>query len=146
LKYVWLALFALFVGIASYLAEEIFFPIRPPFAQNSPEMAIYLDIKDLQSKKSLPSEIQNLNEVFISDHRLKKTDLNWVDIAKQFFHRKPKGAYDLQIEVFDAPDGEKKENASIFILQLSLFDKTSKNKIWELSRTYNTSEPAAPKK
>jgi hypothetical protein len=145
LKYVWLALFALFVGIASYLAEEIFFPIRPPFTQNSPEMAIYLDIKDLQSKKNLPPEIQNINEVYISDHRLKKTDLNWVEITKHFFHRKPKGTYDLQIEAFDAPDSEKKETSSIFILQLSLFDKTTKNKIWELSRSYSSAE-TTPKK
>ncbi len=144
MKYVWLALFALFVGIASYLAEEIFFPIRPPFPPNSPELAIYHDLKDLQSKKSLPTELQQLSEVFISDHRINKTEVKWAEISKYFFHRKSDGTHELQIEAFDAPDNEKKENSTGFILQLSLFDKTTKNKIWELSRNYDFSQ--SPKK
>lgn len=135
MKYLWLALFVLFVGVASYFAEQIFFPHRNFFAPETPEALIYQDLKELQSAHELPKELHQVREVFFSDHRLEKKNINWIELSKIFFSRTPEGAYDLQIEAFDAPDEEKKSpNLSIF--QFSLFDN-SKNKIWEMSRTYS---------
>ena len=139
MKYLWLALFALFVGIASYFAEELFFPIRPSFSLESPEGIIYQDLRDLDSKKSLPLELQHVKEVFFSYHRLQKTNINWLEISKFYFPQKSTGKFDLQIEAFDTQDDEKSGKGHLSIFQFSLFDTASKNKIWEMSRTYKFS-------
>jgi hypothetical protein len=135
LKYLWLALFVLFVGIASYLAEELFFPPHLIFTPSSPEAIIHADFEALKKAKRIPPEIQSLKEIFFSDHRLKKTEINWEALSKLDFPKKKEGSYELQIEAFDAADETNKDNA-LSIFQFSLFDKTSKNKIWEISRTF----------
>ncbi len=135
MKYLWLALFVLFVGIASYLAEELFFPPHLPFVSNSPEAIIHADFETLKKGKNIPPEIHNLKEIFFSDHRLKKTEINWEALSKLDFPKKKDGSYELQIEAFDATDETNKDKA-LSIFQFSLFDKTSKNKIWEISRTF----------
>lgn len=147
MKYVWLALFALFVGMASYFAEELLFPTRSPFKASSSEELIYQDFKELNSKNNLPPELQQVSEVFFSDHRIQKMNINWLELSKLFFPQKPEGKYELQIEAFDATDDDVKEKKDLSIFQFSLFDKKTKNKIWELSRNYIFSpQTPAPKK
>jgi len=145
LKYLWLALFVLFVGIASYLAEELFFPVHMPFASNSPEAIIFSDFKELRNSKNLPIEILQVREVFFSDHRIQKTNINWEEMSKIYFPRKMNGAFELQIEAFDAPD-EGKVDGNLSIFQFSLFEKMTKNKVWELSRTYRFTSKDKPAK
>jgi hypothetical protein len=141
LRYLWLALFVLFVGIASFFAEELFFPIRPPFSAQSPEAVIYQDFKELEVQKALPPELKKISEIFFSDHRLQKTDIKWLELSRFYFPRKSQGNFELQIEAFDAPSDGSKDASTISIFQFSLFDKNSKNKIWELSRNYTFPGP-----
>jgi len=136
LRFFWLALFVFFIGIASYMAEELFFPLRPSVPQGSIEWAIHQDLKRLKEENKIPLEIEKIHQVFVVDRRQKPTVMNLPEITKFHFPQKAKGLYDLQIEIFDTdPDKDSKESPGL-IFQFSLFEKNSKNKIWELSRTY----------
>jgi hypothetical protein len=71
-------------------------------------------------------------------------NINWLELSKFLFPQKPDGKYDLQIEAFDAIDDETKEKKDLSIFQFSLFDKKTKNKVWELSRNYIFSPQTTP--
>lgn len=139
LRFLWLALFVFLVGIASYLAEELFFPLRPAVSQDSIEWKIHTDLKGLKEENLLPGELQEVHQVFVSDRRQNGLPINWKEISKFHFKQKPTGLYDLQIEIFDTNFDNENRNTkekNQYIFQFSLFDRKSKNKIWELSRTY----------
>lgn len=150
LRFFWLALFVFFVGLASYLAEELFFPLRPSVPQGSLEWTVHQDFKKLKEESQLPPEFENVHQVFIADRRQEKTPINWPEVSKFHFKQKPDGLYDLHIEILETTDNQKNtknksdrkrtasedEDADGLILQFSLFEVQSKNKIWELSRTY----------
>ena len=141
LKYILLACFALLIGVASYLAEELFFPEGPPFKRGSIEFGISQDLKKLQENNQFPSAFSEIRQVFLSDHRFKKTELNWKRLSQLYFPQKADGKFDLQIEIFDSElEAMKNPEDSMVILQMSLFDFQSKNKIMEISRSYKTSE------
>ena len=133
-RFFWLALFALFVAVASYLAEELVFPLRPSFSQGTIEWKIHQDLNTLKEQSALPKEFNQLHQVFLLDHRKKTLPLNWNEISKFHFEQRKNGQFDLQIEAFDEDGGNK--SSQLLILQFSLFDKNSKNKVWELSRSY----------
>lgn len=141
LRYIVLACFALLVSIASFLAEDLFFPASPPFTRGTIELEISKDLKKLRENQQFPPSLSDLKQVFISDHRFEKTELNWPKLSHLYFPQKLDGKYDLQIEVFDSEADETlvAEDALI-ILQMSLFDAKSKNKILEISRSYKISE------
>ena len=143
LKYFVLACFALLIGVASYLAEDLFFPERPPFKRGSFESGVSQDLKKLQEDSQLPPVFSEIRQVFLSDHRLKKTDLNWKKLSQLYFPQKNDGKYDLQIEVFDSDTEvttEKSPKDTLVVMQISLFDVRSKNKVSEISRSYKFSD------
>lgn len=135
-RFFWLAVFAILIGIASYLAEELLFPTRT-FPSGTLESQIHEDFRKLQDQNQLPHEMKSLHEIFIQDQRNGKTAINWAQLSQYDFPKEPSGNFDLQIELIDASENSKKSPKDNFlVVQYSLFDKTSKNKIWELSRQY----------
>jgi hypothetical protein len=136
IRFFWLGVFAVLVGIASFLAEEVFFPFRA-FPSGTLEAQIHEDFKKLQDQSLLPHEIKSLHEVYILDDRIQRAPINWTQLSQYDFSKDPNGRFDLQIELFDAQENTKKAQKNDFVvIQYSLFDKASKNKIWELSRQY----------
>lgn len=133
-RFIWLAVFALFIGIASFLAEELLFPKRV-FPVGSFEAQIHDDFRRMREQKLLPAEMTKLHEVFVLDHRTQKSSLNWKDLSAHNFPNQPDGLYDLQIEVIDASSSPQ-DRDRLQIIQFSLFDRKSRNKIWELNREY----------
>lgn len=142
-----LFLFAAFVGIASYLIDEmgVNLPTRPldPVTES-----IKKDFAEIQTTKEFPPEFQQVHKVYVSDHRTKKVAIDWPQISTHHFPQKTDGLYDLQIEVFDdgsvtMENGQVSGN-SIMILQFSLMDLKSRNKILEISRSYKLSDLPVP--
>jgi hypothetical protein len=137
IRYFWLAVFALFIGIASYMAEEIFFPIRI-FPSNTIEYEIHEDFKVLKNQKALPPEFRSIHEVFVVDRRTGQIPINWRELSAADFPQNPTGSFDLQIEIFEMQNQTNNPKENSQMVQYSLFEKTAKNKIWELSREYKT--------
>lgn len=143
LRYLWLFLFVLLIGIASYLAEEIFFPVRPSVPKNSIEWTIHLDFKKLNEEGQLPPELNQVRQIFTLDRRQQQAPINWQEVSKFHFPQKSDGIYDLQLEIFSTEDPNQKPDPNDptgIIIQYSLFDTKTKNKIWELTRTYKGTE------
>lgn len=139
LRYLVLACFALLVGIASYLAEQMFFPPSLPFKRGSLEQNISNEFRRLLDQKLLPEPLFEIKQVFIADHRSEKTQLNWSKLSQLYFPQKPSGKFDLEIEIFDS-ESDEVPSSSLIILQMSLFDSISKNKFLELNHSYKISE------
>jgi hypothetical protein len=145
-RFFWLALFVIMGAIASFLAEETFFPLRAPFQKGSLEALVNDDLNQLEKTNQLSADLKNVNQVFIVDRRESDKDknkkeivTNWPELSKIHFPQKKDGKYDLQIEVFtDQESNQKPSDSEMVILQFSLFEKDTKNKIWELSRSYPT--------
>lgn len=141
MKYVLLGIFSLFIGIASYLAEDLFFPIpnenSSSFAEGTLERAIDQDFKNLEKSNLLPNEVARVKMVYFLDHRSNPIQIDWKELSNQHFPQRSQGKFDFQIEAFDSDSKESNSSESeVIILQYSLFDSASKNKIWELSRSY----------
>jgi hypothetical protein len=137
MKYLNLLVFAALVAVSSYLFDEYFVAEKSASARASFEGRVTDDFITLKSDNILPAELLELNEVFLTDHRTNKLAVKWDWLARKLFPKaKDGGKYELQIAVFDDT------NDPITVLQLSLFEVASKNKVWELSRTY--ASPAEP--
>lgn len=137
LRYLWLFLFVLFLGLASFLAEDLFFPRRPSFPQTSLEWTIFWDLKKLKEEKKLPEYLNDVRQIFIVDRRTQSNSLNWLEISKFLFPQKANGSYDLQIEIFEINNEKAPPKKRVLFCQMSLFEEKTKNKVWELSRSYN---------
>lgn len=145
MKYILLGIFTLFIGVASYLAEELYFPTPneaiSSFTEGTLERVIDQDFKKLASSNLLPNEISRIKTVYFSDHRSNPVQINWNELSMQHFPQRPQGKFDFQIEAFDSDSNEKNSSeGEVIILQFSLFDSESKNKVWELSRSYPKTE------
>lgn len=105
------------------------------------------DLAAMRAKKLLPKEWDSIQYIAYNFH----TDLQRRLVGHRKFKIKddPQGNYRLEIEFIDVPD----EEAPAIILQMSLFDLASNNKIFEVGRTHSIagfltkekSEPAKPK-
>ncbi len=138
IRFIFLGLFVFFIGLATFLAEDIWFPAsqRYQFSPGSLESQIQLDINKLTKNGHLPKAIFELEKVYILDQRKGKAQLNGKDLSSRVFKPNSNGNFELQIEIFDTQDSDPNSTANFPIVQFSLFDKKSKNKIWELSRQY----------
>lgn len=146
IRFFWLALFVVLVAIASFLAEELFFPLKQPFQPGTLEMQIHEDFTQLKKDNQLPETLKDVREVFVLDQRTEKQKNKWQELSQLHFPKSENGKYDLQIEVFNNEGRDRKSiTENLTILQLSLFEKDTKNKIWELGRTYSQA-PKNPKK
>jgi len=126
------------VAVSSYLFDEYFVAEKSSARRQSFERRVTDDFATLKSDKILPPELLELNEVFLTDHRTQQQAVKWDWLARKLFPKaKDGGKYDLQIAVFDDTKDP------ITVLQLSLFEVSSKNKVWELSRSYASPAQAA---
>lgn len=157
------------VALALYAGQDFFNRKKDAWASASPAQRISLivenDIRGLARAKELPEEWQSISKVtYIFESSLTKVLMNdqrpSVKIAKKQktsesqntnsnqdkktdgAAKDPKAAaadkpkeYELEIDVLDVPD---EENPG-FIFQMSLLETGTKNKIYELGRTYHWS-------
>lgn len=90
------------------------------------------DLENLVQENLLPLELQNLSKVSITAHseRAKK----WLEEERfnGIFNQSKEGKFSLEIDVLEWTE----ENKSGAIFQLNLFENSTKNKIWEISRSY----------
>ena len=104
------------------------------------------DFTELGATKQLPKEWNSISTVeYKVGSELAKALLG--KTRKPTFHRIKEGTAYLEMEIMDLPD---EENPGI-IIQASLFDIKSKNKIFEIGRTYtmnqlNKEEPVKEEK
>lgn len=108
-------------------------------SQNFSEM-VSEDFSIMKEKNLLPEQWDQIQYVaygFNSEFQKKL-----INDRRLSFPEKPSGTHRLQVEFIDAPDDE---NPSI-ILQLSLFEIGSENKIWETAKTYSLVPYLKPKK
>lgn len=104
---------------------------------NRSEITFYIsqDLQMLKIANALPDEWRKIGRIQHNYHT------EW---AKNHFTEKPfikpniddkNYQYNLEIEYLDTTE-EIEENDPMLIIQMSLIDKDSKNKIWEMSRAY----------
>lgn len=95
---------------------------------------IHNDFQSLTKSKQLPEE---WNSIATTEVKL-KSDLARIILgkARPSFLEKKEGKFHLEVEVVDLPDNE---NPGL-IIQASLFDIRSKNKIFEIGRTYTMND------
>lgn len=88
------------------------------------------DFSLMKKKNLLPKAWDSIQYVAYNFH----SDFQRALVGNRKFAIKdgPQGRHRLEIEFIDVPD---EENPSV-ILQMSLFDLDSNNKIWEMGRTY----------
>lgn len=92
------------------------------------------DFQSLTQSKQLPKEWDSIASIEIKLN----SELARIIFGNALptFRRDKNGKSHLELEIVDLPD---KENPGI-IIQASLFDKTSKNKIFEIGRTYTMND------
>ncbi len=134
-KYLMLAAFVLCAGVATYFAEELIFPDKSSFARDSVEYKIDSDLIQMRDDPNL-AFFRRLKKVYLSDHRTQKTNINWSKIFSNHFSEIPDSNQSLQIDLFDSPSETNSKEEPLLIVQFSLVDDASKNKLWEMSRTY----------
>lgn len=138
IRFFWLLVFVFFVGLSSYLLEDL---LTPPisFKVGSLEDKIHNDFVNLEKSKSLPTHFRNLNRFKIKDHRTHQPQISWEKIAPIHFPSNPLGTLELQIEIFDSrasDSADKSKSADLVFIQFSLFEIKTENKVWELTRSY----------
>lgn len=89
------------------------------------------DIEFLRLKGRIPKQWDEIQYVAYNFHS--EFQQNLINGEKLNIADSPSGKNRLEIEFIDVPD---QDNPSV-ILQMSLFELTTQNKIWELGRTYS---------
>ena len=134
-RYFMLGLFVVFAGFATYFAEEAFFPEKSSFSRNSIEHSIDSDLIQMREQNSAIF-FHQLKKVYLSDHRTEKVPIDWSKIFSKHFEEKNDSKQILQIDLFDSSDGKNPKERNLLVVQYSLLDESTKNKLWEISRTY----------
>lgn len=123
-----------FVAISTLKEGSFFWQSTTPCIQLTPAQQfskmIENDFKSLASEQQLPPQWKSIDKVeFRMNSTLAKALLG--ELRPLFAHTE-NGLSILELEVMDLPD---EENPGI-IIQASLFDIKTKNKIFEIGRTY----------
>jgi len=135
-RYLFLLLAIIGLASFSYYVEQLVFSHRNPFPLGTLEYKIERDLIDLEEGKQFPIETSRVEKIYLNNQSIRGKSLPWEKILA-FFPQRQNGAYFLQALVFDSiKDKSSTSEEKILILQLSLFDSKTKNKIWELSRSY----------
>lgn len=134
-RHLFLAIFVVAAGVATYFAEELIFPEKSSFPRDSVEYKIDSDLIQMREDPNL-AFFRHLKKVYLSDHRTQKTNIEWSKIFSNHFSENPASNQSLQIDLFDSPSENPSKEEPLLIVQLSLVDDLTKNKLWELSRTY----------
>lgn len=91
------------------------------------------DLERLAQENLLPLELQNLSEVSLTSHSERAKEWIVEQNFNNIFKQSKEGKYNLQIDLLEWSEGEK--NGAI--LQFNLLENSTKNKIWEISRSYD---------
>jgi hypothetical protein len=135
MKYINLLVFAILVAASSYLFDQYLVAEIYADQKQSFEYLVLEDLNKLKADKILPTELGSIREVFVADHRTRKFPIKWKKMVREIFPKasdEKNAKYNLQITAFDDTTDP------IMVLQMSLFDAGTENKIWELSRSYPT--------
>jgi len=149
IRFIVILIFAALVGVISYYAEELLSPNAPSFKKETLAYAVNEDLEKLRKSGEIPFGQDDLQRIYILDQR-KAALQNIIPAIKHQFTQNKNGKYLLQIEIFSDNNAGKdskptttlqtssadQKEESLVIIQLSLFDAKTKNKIWELSRAY----------
>jgi hypothetical protein len=104
-------------------------------SESNLESKIQLDLVKLENQKFFPEGFKSLSNIRVSVHtskpEMKSQILKSIVIP---FEQKPLGKHSLQI---DAIENFSPPREALLILQLSLFENSTQNKIWEASRIYH---------
>lgn len=133
-RYLILAIFVVSAGISIYFGEALLFPEKSSFPRDSIEYSIDTDLIQLKHEGKAGT-FNNLKKVYLSDHRVQKHNIDWSKIFSNHFTESPDSNHTLQIDLFDSIN-EKTNKEDLLIVQFSLIEDSTKNKIWEMSRTY----------
>jgi hypothetical protein len=110
-----------------------------PFDRGTLEAGLHDDLINLSESGNLPTQFQEIKRVMILDHRPQKSKINWKKISQLHFTQNQAGKFDLNIDIF-APEIETANHRSsddkLIFIQFSLMEMHTKNKIWELTRSY----------
>lgn len=138
-RYLILAAFVISAGIATYFGEQLLFPLKSSFARDSIEYSIDSDLIQLKHDGKLDI-LKDLKKVYLNDHRLKKSHIDWNKIFSNHFTENSSSPNSLHIDLFDSTD-EKTNKEDLLIIQFSLINELTKNKLAEISRTYKSIRP-----
>lgn len=123
---------AIGVAVFSLLPED---RTSVPKALETFPATVSEDLKFLQQKKKLPAAWGDIQHIAYNFHS---------DLAKALMGRSkfnipeaPTGGHKLEIEFIDVPDEDDATKITGMILQMSLIDLNSGNKVYELGRTYD---------
>lgn len=143
-RVVFLILFVLFAGIATYFGEELIFPERGNFPKFSLESEIEFQLSQLNLVESDQPTFQ-FRKAYLRDHRVKKVEIDWNKIFSRYFYKNSQSKMNLEIDIFDSnEEAQKPTTTKNIIIQLSLVEDVSQNKIWESS--FTVYQPNPPKK
>lgn len=135
-RHLFLAIFVVAAGVATYFGEELIFPEKSSFPRDSVEYKIDSDLIQMREDPKV-SFFRDLKKVYLSDHRIQKTKIDWSKIFSSHFSELPTSKQSLQIDLFDSVSENNSKDEPLLIVQFSLIDDLTKNKLWELSRTYS---------
>lgn len=105
---------------------------KPKFEDKSFSAFVSRDLQELRDQGQLPKEWAEIQHVAYEINTPFQKELLG-DRKIQSIPESPGGRYKLEIQFVDVPD---EENPAI-ILQLSMIEMESGNKVWELGRTYD---------
>ncbi len=129
--------------IAVYLGQYSFKDLQWWAASPAQKLAFLIedDLAQLQAQGVLTPEWLKIKEVnFVSTSVVTE---EWLKTKRPQLKTDPQGAYRLEVVLIDwQVNGESKnDNGSGGIVQMSLLDIASNNKIAEIGRTYNLDKP-----
>lgn len=123
---------AIGVAVFSLLPEDL---TRVPKSLDTFPATVSEDLRFLQQKKKLPAAWGDIQHIAYNFH----SDLAKALMGRQKFNipEAPTGGHKLEIEFIDVPDENDATKITGMILQMSLIDLNSNNKVYELGRTYD---------
>lgn len=116
------------VGIVSSSRSQLSYWLQPADVRLKISMAN--DWQKLSSDKLLPPQLSQVSQVAYSSDASQASD--WIKTLGSPIRRNPKGTYQLNIYVIQWIDGHEQGA----IVQYDLLEKSTQNKIWEMSRSY----------
>jgi hypothetical protein len=138
IKWMLLLVFLAGAGLISESIYENFFPSVNQIEMGSKNHFVSVDFYELYKQGKIPKFF----------FQIKKIKWNYIDQSLKDeipelslpFKEKPYGLYNLEVEAFSSSH----EKIKIAVLQMSLIEIKSGNKIWELSRSYEIKNEKKP--
>lgn len=119
-----------FLAVSMQLSNKKSFSLSLSSLTSSPfDENVRKDLSSLRSR-SIPKQFLSLNQVFWENHGRSPQSKNISPIIADVFRISKNGSYYLQADYFDVDENHG-------IVQFSIFDKKTRNKVYEISREYS---------